>query len=176
MLFKSKHPDLEIPDSDLCSVVLTRAKELGDKPALVDGSTGRTLSYTQLTKQIQHFAAGLDQRDFKKGDVFATFIPNAPEYAVAFLGVAAVGGINTTVNSLYSTSDLIHQFTDSGARFLLTIPEFLDRALPCRQGNWHRRNLCPRRQQRHRRSYPHSPTYSIILAMRPPSLSTPKQI
>ncbi|MDG1025532.1 MAG: 4-coumarate--CoA ligase family protein [Gammaproteobacteria bacterium] len=130
MIFKSKHPDLEIPDSDLCSVVLTRAKELGEKPALVDGSTGRTLSYTQLAKQIQHFAAGLDQRGFKKGDVFATFTPNVPEYAVVFLGVAAVGGINTTVNSLYSTSDLIHQFTDSGARFLLTIPEFLDRALP----------------------------------------------
>lgn len=130
MIFRSKHADLDIPNSDLCSVVLTRAQELADKPALVDGPTGRTLSYSQLSQQIQHFAAGLDQRGFKKGDVFATFIPNVPEYAVVFLGVAAVGGINTTVNSLYSTSDLVHQFTDSGARFLLTIPEFLDRALP----------------------------------------------
>ena len=60
----------------------------------------------------------------------AVFIPNMPEYAVIFLGVAAVGGINTTVNSLYSTADLVHQFTDSGAKFLITIPEFLDRALP----------------------------------------------
>lgn len=130
MIFKSKHPDLEIPDADLCSVVLTRAAELGDKPALVEGSSGRTLSYKQLAKQIQHFAAGLDQRGFRKGDVFAIFIPNMPEYAVVFLGVASVGGINTTVNSLYSTSDLVHQFKDSNARYLLTVPEFLDRALP----------------------------------------------
>ena len=46
------------------------------------------------------------------------------------MGVAAVAGINTTLISLYSTSDLVHQFRDSGARFLLTIPDFLDRALP----------------------------------------------
>mgnify|MGYP003670054131 CR=1 FL=1 len=130
MIFKSKHADLVIPDSDLCSVVLTRAEELGDKPALIEGMSGRKLSYAELARQIRHFAAGLDQRGFRKGDVFATFMPNVPEYAVVFLGVAAVGGINTTVNSLYSTSDLVHQFTDSGARFLLTIPEFLDRALP----------------------------------------------
>jgi len=130
MIFKSKHPDIVIPDADLCSVVLTRVDEMGDKPALVDGPTGRTLSYTQLGTQVKQLAAGLSQRGFMKGDVFATFIPNVPEYAVVFLGVARAGGINTTVNSLYSTSDLVHQFNDSGARFLLTIPAFLDRALP----------------------------------------------
>ncbi len=133
MIFKSKQADIVIPDTDLCSVVLTRVKKLGDKPALVDGPSGRTLSYNQLALQINKLACGLHQLGFKKGDVFATFIPNVPEYAVAFLGVAAVGGVNTTVNSLYSSSDLIHQFNDSGARFLLTIPEFLDRALPAAQ-------------------------------------------
>lgn len=133
MIFKSKLPDIEIPETDLCSVVLTRVGELGDKPALIDGPTGRTLSYNQLARQIKQFATGLNQRGFKKGDVFAIFVPNVPEYAIAFLGVAAAGGINTTVNSLYSSSDLVHQFNDSGARFLLTIPEFLDRALPAAQ-------------------------------------------
>lgn len=74
MIFKSKHADLEIPDTDLCSVVLSRAKEMGDKPALVDGPSGRTLSFKQLSTQVQHFAAGLDQRGFKKGDVSVTLV------------------------------------------------------------------------------------------------------
>ncbi len=130
MIFKSQHADIEIPASDLTTVVLSRAEELGDKAALVDGVSGRSISYKQLCELTKKMAAGLELRGFKKGDVFATFIPNLPEYAVVFLGVASVGGINTTVNSLYSTADLIHQFKDSGARFLLTIPEFLDRALP----------------------------------------------
>ena len=130
MIFKSQQPDINLPETALTSVVLGRVDELGDKPALIEGLTGRTLSYNQLREQINKFAAGLDERGFKKGDVMAIFIPNMPEYAVIFLGVAAVGGINTTVNSLYSTADLVHQFNDSGAKLLITIPDFLDRARP----------------------------------------------
>ena len=53
-MFKNRHPDLETPDSDLRSVILTLAEELGGKPALIDSPTERTLSYTQLSQQIQH--------------------------------------------------------------------------------------------------------------------------
>ena len=130
MIFTSKNPSIPLPNTDLTSVVLRRVAELGDRPALVEGPTGRTLSFNDLANQVKQFSSGLAQRGFKKGDVFAIFIPNMPEYAVVFLGVASAGGINTTVNSLYSTEDLIHQFTDSKAKYLLTIPAFLDRALP----------------------------------------------
>ena len=129
MIFKSQQPDIDLPETDLTSVVFGRVDELGEKPALIEGTTGRTLTYNQLREQTNKFSAGLNERGFKKGDVMAIFIPNMPEYAVIFLGVAAVGGINTTVNSLYSTADLVHQFNDSGAKFLITIPEFLDLSL-----------------------------------------------
>ena len=130
MIFENNDPGVAVPKKDLTSVVLQRVDELGDKSALIDGTSGRALSYNELSSQIKHLAAGLNQRGFKKGDVCAVFCPNLPEYATIFLGVAAVGGINTTVNSLYSTNDLIHQFTDSKAKFLITIPAFMDRALP----------------------------------------------
>ena len=130
MIFENNDPGVAVPKKDLTSVVLQRVDELGDKSALIDGTSDRALSYNELRSQIEHLAAGLNQRGFKKGDVCAVFCPNLPEYATIFLGVAAVGGINTTVNSLYSTNDLIHQFTDSKAKFLITIPAFMDRALP----------------------------------------------
>ena len=130
MIFENNDPGVAVPKKDLTSVVLQRVDELGDKSALIDGTSGRALSYNELSSQIKHLATGLNQRGFKKGDVCAVFCPNLPEYATIFLGVAAVGGINTTVNSLYSTNDLIHQFTDSRAKFLITIPAFMDRALP----------------------------------------------
>lgn len=133
MIFTSDKPNVEIPATDLTSVVLRRVDELADKPALIDGPTDRTLTYAQLRTQVQLLATGLNQRGFKKGDVLALFCPNVPEYAVIFLGVASMGGINTTVNSLYSTPELIHQLNDSGARFLITIPQFLDRAIPAAQ-------------------------------------------
>ncbi|HIL63982.1 MAG TPA: 4-coumarate--CoA ligase family protein, partial [Porticoccaceae bacterium] len=80
MIFKSQHADIDIPESDLTSVVLSRVDELGDKAALIDGPTGRSLSYLQLREQVNRLAAGLHRRGFRKGDVFAIFIPNVPEY------------------------------------------------------------------------------------------------
>ena len=130
MIFENSIPEATVPNKDLTSVVLARVDEFANKPALIDGLSGRTLTFTELRTQINHFAAGLHQRGFKKGDVCAVFCPNCPEYATIFLGVAAVGGINTTVNSLYSTKDLVHQFNDSGAKILITIPQFMDRASP----------------------------------------------
>ena len=130
MIFENSIPEATVPNKDLTSVVLARVDEFADKPALIDGLSGRTLTFAELRTQINHFAAGLHQRGFKKGDVCAVFCPNCPEYATIFLGVAAVGGINTTVNSLYSTKDLVHQFNDSGAKILITIPQFMDRASP----------------------------------------------
>ena len=115
--------------------MLSRAAELGDKPALIDGPSGRTLTYAELERSVASVAAGLAARDFQKGDVFATFSPNTPEYAVAFHGVASAGGINTTINPLYTADELGFQLKDSGARFLLTVPSFLDRALEGAEGS-----------------------------------------
>lgn len=129
MIFQSPHPTIDIPDNmTLTAYVLHRAQALGDKPALIDGPTGRTLTYTQLAGAIRLAAAGLAQRGFKKGDVFAIYCPNLPEYAVAFHAVATLGGINTTVNPLYTAEELTNQLNDAGAKYLLTVPPFLDKA------------------------------------------------
>jgi acyl-CoA synthetase (AMP-forming)/AMP-acid ligase II len=56
-------------------------------------------------------------------------LPNAPEFAVAFLGVGMAGGVITTANPLYTARELAYQLNDSGARFLLTAPQFLEAAL-----------------------------------------------
>jgi acyl-CoA synthetase (AMP-forming)/AMP-acid ligase II len=108
--------------------VLHKAAELGDKPALVDVASGYTLTYRQLARRVAQFASGLARRGFRKGDVLAIFSPNAPDYAVVFLGVAAAGGANATINPLYTADELSAQLQDAGAKFLMTTPALLDRA------------------------------------------------
>ena len=113
MISKSKSPDVRIPDVPITEYVLRHAARLGDKPALIDGPTGRTLTYRQLAESVRRTAAGLARRGFKKGDVFAIYSPNLPEYAVILLAVASVGGINTTANPLYTADEL--GLTDTGS-------------------------------------------------------------
>ena len=128
MIHRSPYPDVEIPEIDLPTHVFRKADQWPDKPALIDGPSGRTLTYRQLQAAVGRVAASLAARGFGKGDVFSIYSPNLPEYAVVFFGVIATGGVVTTTNPLYTADELAHQLKDSGARFLITIPLFLDKA------------------------------------------------
>jgi acyl-CoA synthetase (AMP-forming)/AMP-acid ligase II len=128
MIYRSPFPDVEIPEVSLHDHIFENVDRWLNKPALIDGPSDRTLTYGQLRSAVQATAAGLAARGFGKGDVFAIYSPNLPEYAIVFFGVAAAGGINTTINPLYTASELNRQLNDSGAKFLVTIPQFLDKA------------------------------------------------
>jgi acyl-CoA synthetase (AMP-forming)/AMP-acid ligase II len=119
---------IEVPNRDVTSFVLERAAERGDKPALIDGPSGRAITYAELDTATRALAAGLAARGFAPGDALAIYMPNLPEYAVAFHGVARAGGRATTVNPLYTARELEHQLRDSGASVLLTVPPFLEAA------------------------------------------------
>jgi acyl-CoA synthetase (AMP-forming)/AMP-acid ligase II len=128
MPFRSPYPDVKIPESSLSAFVLSGAAARGGKPALIDGPSGRTITYAQLPGLVARAAAGLAARGFRKGDRFAILSPNLPEYAVAFHAVASLGGVVTTVNPLYTATEVAKQLQDSAARFLLTVPPFLPTA------------------------------------------------
>jgi acyl-CoA synthetase (AMP-forming)/AMP-acid ligase II len=127
MIFHSPYKEVSIPEIPLAQAVLRRAEELRDKPALIDGLTNRVLTYGQLKESIERVAAGLSERGFRKGDVLAIFSPNLIEYAIAFHAVARLGGINTTINPLYTADELAHQLSDADAKYLLTVPQLMDK-------------------------------------------------
>ncbi|HEU4768155.1 MAG TPA: 4-coumarate--CoA ligase family protein [Pyrinomonadaceae bacterium] len=128
MIIKGPYPDVEIPDAALTPLVLHRASELSDKPALIDGASGRTVTYSQLADSVAIVAHNLKQRGFKKGDVFGILSPNCPDYAIAFHAIATLGGVVTPINPLYTKHEIAHQLRDAGARFLVTIPMFMEKA------------------------------------------------
>ena len=148
MVIRSLFPDVAVPEVPLTDFVLARAAELGDKPALIDAPSGRMLTYAELVESVRAVAAGLAERGFGKGDVFAHYAPNLPEYAVAFHAVATVGGVNTTVNPLLTAEELATQLNDCGARLLMTVPEFLEKASRGRRGSRRRGDFRLRRGRR----------------------------
>jgi acyl-CoA synthetase (AMP-forming)/AMP-acid ligase II len=130
MVYRSPLPDVDVPDAPLHAFVLERTVELGNKPALIDGPSGRALAYSALAEGVRRTAAGLAAHGLAKGEVVAILAPNAPEWVLVFHAVSTVGAINTTVNSLATDHDLAEQLADAEARFLVTVPPFVDRALP----------------------------------------------
>ena len=65
------YPDVDVPDGPLTPYVLRHAARLADHPALIDGSTGRTLTYGDLELRVRRLAGGLASRGFGNRDVLA---------------------------------------------------------------------------------------------------------
>jgi acyl-CoA synthetase (AMP-forming)/AMP-acid ligase II len=128
MIFRSPYEEVLIPDVALTEFVLGGAERWAEKPALIDGPTGRMITYGELAQSVRRAASGLAARGFQKGDVLAVFSPNCPDYAIAFHAVASLGGINTTINPLYTAEEVAHQLKDAGAKYLLTVPQLMDKA------------------------------------------------
>jgi 4-coumarate--CoA ligase len=134
VIHRSPLPDVKIPDALLSEVVLRWVAETPDKPALIDGPTGRTLTYAQLDAAVRSLAGGLVARGFAPGDVLAIMAPNLPEYAVVFHGVAFAGGTVTTINPTYTEREVRHQLEDAKPRILVTVAAFLDIARAAADG------------------------------------------
>jgi len=119
-MYTSPLAPLDIPATPLAEFVLARAATYGQRAALIEAGTGRTISYAELPSLVDRAAASLARLGIAKGDVCAIFAPNTPEYLIALLSVARLGAVMTTAGSLSTTSDLAKQLKDSAARVLFT--------------------------------------------------------
>jgi acyl-CoA synthetase (AMP-forming)/AMP-acid ligase II len=127
-VIRSPISDIAIPDAPLADYVLEHADRHGDRAALIDGSSGRTVSFSDLRRLVDRCATGLIARGLEPGEVVGLFSPNLPEFAVAFYGIARAGGTCTTANVLLTEQELAGQLRDAGARFLIAAEVLLETA------------------------------------------------
>ena len=127
-------PDVEIPQVTVTDYVLRLADTYPDRAALIDGATGRVITFAELKTLVHQFAGGLAERGFGTGDTLALMAPNIPEYAIVFHGVAVAGGTVTTVNPTYGAEEVRFQLRDAGASMLITIGMFAETATAAIEG------------------------------------------
>ncbi|XP_072046258.1 uncharacterized protein [Amphiura filiformis] len=129
-VIKSRFPDVDIPSNiSLADFVFEHFDKYGDSEALVDAASGRSYTFAQVRGLSRRIGSALTRKGFKKGDVFAIYSPNLPEYLLTFYGVVSIGGIVTTTNPLYTTDELAKQLEHAGASYVVTVPPFAPKAL-----------------------------------------------
>lgn len=89
--------------------------------APVFGEQHRRLTYRQLNSLADRFAAGLQQMGLQKGERVVLYMPNCPQYVIAYYGVLRAGGIVVPSNPLYVAREIEHQMKDSGATFAVVL-------------------------------------------------------
>lgn len=114
------------PPTDLVTYLFAPKRvdrALLDVVAVVDGRTGKSLTYAELDSTVRVVAAGLWQHlGIKKGDVVAILSPNSIEFGVLFLAVATLGGVTTALNPLNTNGEIKKLIRGAGMKpFLLEI-------------------------------------------------------
>ncbi len=126
IIHTSPLPSVDIPVVPITEYVLRRTSNHPDRPALIDGASGRSYTYAELSTAVHRLAGGLAARGFGPGHTLALMAPNLPEYALVFHAVAVAGGTVTTVNPTYGAHEVAFQLRDAGATELVTIGMFVD--------------------------------------------------
>ena len=115
------HPgawERDYPPLTLPAMMTASVARMGSAP-LTD-FLGARLSYARIGEMVLRFAAGLQHQGLRKGDRVGLYLPNVPDYLIAYYGALTVGGIVVNMSPLYSQAELAHQLGDSGARIVVT--------------------------------------------------------
>jgi long-chain acyl-CoA synthetase len=113
---------------DLLSKATT---DYGDQVAFTqcmpNGMNG-SLTYNQVDEHSDAFAAYLrEELQLEPGDRVAVQMPNCLAFPIVAFGILKAGLVLVNTNPLYTSSEMTHQFTDSGAKALVIIDMFADR-------------------------------------------------
>lgn len=125
------HELAELPFAHLPAMVSSASAEWGKKKAftqvMANGMNG-SLSYAQIDSLSDDFAAYLrEELGLAQGERVAVQMPNCLAYPIVAFGVLKAGCVLVNTNPLYTPSEMIHQFSDSGATTLVVIDMFADR-------------------------------------------------
>jgi len=102
-------------------------KKIAFTQVMPNGMNG-SLTYDQVDQLSDHFAAYLrEELGLSAGDRVAVQMPNCLSYPIVAFGIFKAGCVLVNTNPLYTASELIHQFGDSGATTLVVIDMFADR-------------------------------------------------
>ena len=82
---------------------------------------GKTYTYAELGELVERAAAGFRSLGVEKGVKVGLFLPNCPQFVIAYFGVLRTGGTVVNYSPLYAEEDLVRQIEDSGTTVMVTL-------------------------------------------------------
>ncbi|MHA2368983.1 MAG: long-chain-fatty-acid--CoA ligase [Candidatus Hodarchaeales archaeon] len=111
---------LEYPEDFPLYKFLQEAAELSpDNTAMI--FFDKKMNYGEFWDKVLRFASALSKLGIKKGDRIGIYLPNCPQFAIAFFAINRLGAVIVPFNTQYVDHELSYQLKDSGARTIITI-------------------------------------------------------
>jgi long-chain acyl-CoA synthetase len=137
--FKNWPPEvpqtLTYPQVPLFDLLNQTAKKHPTKTALT--YLDREITYQELNLLSDQFASALAVSGVAKGDCVAIFLPNIPQFVIAYYGILKAGAVLTAISPLHREREVEHQLADSQAQTIVS----LDSLLPVVEAVWQKTQL-----------------------------------
>jgi acyl-CoA synthetase (AMP-forming)/AMP-acid ligase II len=103
----------------IARLLLRSAQIWGDRPALIEPASGRSLSFSETVGASFHFGQMLRQRGLAAGDRVAILADASAAYLLADYGSMSAGLVRVPLDPSLSADELANQIRDAEARILL---------------------------------------------------------
>ena len=86
-------------------------------------SEGRSISYGALNRDACQLADALASRGILAGDRIALYLPNCPEFVVAYYAAQKLGAVVVTINAIFKTAEVRYLINDAEPLVVFTTRE-----------------------------------------------------
>ncbi|KAL8160229.1 hypothetical protein V2J09_001766 [Rumex salicifolius] len=127
-IFRSRLPPIQIPNHlPLHTYCFENLPEIGDRPCLIVGTTGKIYSFAETHLLCRKTAAGLSNLGVRKGDAIMLLLHNSAEFVFSFFAASMIGAVVTTANPYYTSSEIAKQLSSSKAKLMITHAQYVDK-------------------------------------------------
>lgn len=121
---------LNYPGGPLHDRMRATAARFPDKTAIT--FRDRSITFAAFDRESNQLANGLATLGLGSCDRVALYLPNCPEYELAFYAASKLGAIACPLNPSYREREITYQVSDSGARAMVTHASLLPVIEACR--------------------------------------------
>jgi len=113
---------IDIPNAPLFYFLEESARKYPDRACTI--FKGAVITYQEMNAITDHVAAALVDMGVKKGDRVGIFMPNTPQFVMAYFGILKAGGVVVATNPLYTPPEIEHQASDAGIEVMFVMTNF----------------------------------------------------
>jgi len=111
-------------DFTVYDVITRNARCFYQKPAWLEISDGREITFGQIKAMVDHLAKGLQDMGIEKGDRIGILGKNSLQYFLLYGAASALGLIALPINWRLSADEVANNMADGSPRLIFADPEY----------------------------------------------------
>lgn len=113
---------IDYPQEPLFYFLEEAARKYPERPCTI--FKGAVISYREMNALTDQIAGALAAMGVKKGDRVGVFMPNTPQFVMAYYGILKAGGVVVATNPLYTPAEIEHQVNDAGIEIMFVMSNY----------------------------------------------------